>query len=218
MAVTLNTILNDVAAFVDQDTTLATGTELTVRVNLINQALTEWAEAYQWKQLKYPSVLTFALSGTSVGLNPNFKKLMTGVYDVSVSPNTLYEQITEADKFTKNSQDKYILVGGNKADGLYINFNPGMASGMSLNYYYQSTPSSLATLADVSVCPSGEFLAKRTIATILQSRSDSRFPIIKAEADNLLANMIEEEVSQSGGQNNRVPDVYRSNNFRLGRD
>lgn len=218
MAATLRSVLDDVAAFIDQDTTLATGTELTVRVNLINQAQKEWAEAYQWKQLIQPAVLSFALSGTSVGLQTNFNRLTSGVYDVSVSPNVLYEEIPLSERFRKNSQDKYVLVGGNDVSGKYIVFNPGMASGVSLNYYYLSTPSSLATLSDVPTCPSDEFLAKRTIAYILQARSDSRFPLLKAESDDLLANMIDDEATISGGQNNRTPDYFRKNNFRVGRE
>jgi len=213
---TLNSVLNDVAAFVDQDTTLATGTELTVRVNLINQALQEWAEAYEWKQLRQQGALTFALSGVSVALPSNFKRLMSPVYDESVSPNTEYREIDADDQYKKVSSDKYVIVGGNNSSGLFINFNPGMASGMSLVYQYQSTPSSLATLADISVCPSGEFLAKRTIAYIFQSRSDGRFPIVKSESDDLLSNMIEDEAVFTGAQNNRTPDVYSRNGWRIG--
>lgn len=215
---TLNEILDDVAAVVDQDTTLASGTELTVRVNLINQALKEWSEAYEWKALRIPATLAFGLSATSIALPSNFKKLMSPVYDVSLKPSVEYREIIPAERYLKGSQDKYIWTGGNKASGLYVNFNPGMASGMSLAYEYQSTPSSLATLADVSVCSSGEFLAKRTIAYILQSRSDGRFPIVKSESDDLLANMIEEEAAFSGGMNNKTPDVYSRVGWRIGEE
>jgi len=213
---TLNSVLNDVAAFIDQDTALATDTELTVRVNLINQALVEWAEAYEWKQLRSQSALTFTLSGTSTALPANFKRLMSPVYDKSVSPNTEYMEIDPDDQYKRVSSDKYVTVGGNNSSGLFIDFNPGMASGMSLVYQYQSTPSSLATLQDISVCPSGEFLAKRTIAYILQSRSDGRFPIVKGESDDLLSNMIEDESVFTGAQNNRTPDVYSRNGWRIG--
>lgn len=215
---TLNSVLNDVAAFIDQDTALATGTELTVRINLVNQAQNEWAEAYQWKQLKTPANLTFALSATSIGLPTNFDRLVSPIYDVSVTPNTVYPQIYAQDKFKHNDQDKYVLVEGNDVSGKYLTFNPGMASGMSLNYYYQATPSSLATLQDIPTCPSSMFLTKRTIAYILQSRSDSRFPTLKAESDDMLSNMIDDEAAIPMSQDNRVSDVFRSNNFRVGQD
>jgi len=214
---TLNSILADVAAVVDQDTTLATGTELTVRVNLVNQALNEWAEAYEWKQLRNQGTLAFALSAASVALPTNFKRLMSPVYDAG---NTYleYSEIDPDQRFKMGSQDKYVWLGGNDASGKFINFNPGMASGMSLVYEYQSTPSSLATLADISVCPSGEFLAKRTIAYILQSRSDSRFPIVKAESDDLLSNMMEDEAGFSGAQTNTTPDFYAKRGWRIGEE
>jgi hypothetical protein len=214
---TLNSILADVAAVVDQDTALATGTELTVRVNLVNQALNEWAEAYEWKQLRQQGSLAFALSGASVALPTNYKRLMSPVYDAG----NVYQEYKEIDpdtRFLMGQQDKYVWTGGNDASGKFINFNPGMASGMSLVYEYQSTPSSLATLADISVCPSGEYLAKRTIAYILQSRSDGRFPVVKAESDDLLSNMIEDESGFSGAQINTTPDFYAKRGWRIGEE
>lgn len=214
---TLNSVLADVAAVVDQDTTLATGTELTVRVNLVNQALNEWAEAYEWKQLRQSSSLTFSLSGVSSALPTNFKRLMSPIYDAG---NSYYEykEIDPDSRFLVASDDKYVWIGGNPASGYFVNINPAMASGASLVFEYQSTPSSLATLQDVSVCPSGEFLAKRTIAYILQSRSDGRFPVVKAESDDLLSNMIEDEAGFTGGMTNTNPDYYAKRGWRIGEE
>lgn len=218
MAATLQTILEDIGAYLDQDTTLPTGTELTVRVNLVNQAVREWGNSYQWKQLQKNSVLTFALSGTSVGFPANFKKLMSPVYDITQTVDNEYVEIDPDDRFDKNSTDKYLYTGGNDSSGKYLVINPAMVSGASLIYTYQSFPSSLGTLADTAEIPDSSFLVKRTIAQILSSRSDQRFPLINSEADNSLSNMIEEEATFSGGQNNRTPDWTRKTNFRLGRD
>lgn len=219
MAKTLQDILDDVAAYLDQDTTLATGTELTVRVNLIDQALREWGDSYQWKQLRvFNYAPSWALSATSMALPTNFKKLMSAPYDVSVNPDNEYPEIRAEDRFLKGSSDRYSIVGGNDASGRYLVINPALTSGVSLVLDYQSTPSSMATLADISVCPDANFLVKRTIANILSSRSDPRFPTLKAEADDSLANMIEEEATLSGGQNNTTSSWIKQNNFVIGRD
>lgn len=213
---TLNSVLADVAAYIDQDTTLATGTELTVRVNLINQALNEWAETYQWASLRVTSPVTFALSAVSIGLATNFKKLMSPIVDRSLTSDNVYVQIRPEERYNKLSSDKYCYILGNDVIGKSLNVNPALASGASLVYDYQSTPSSMATLQDVSVCPSTDFLVKRTIARLLESRSDARFTFVKEEADSALANMMQEEATPSGGQNNRTPNWATKANFRVG--
>lgn len=214
----LQQLLQDTAAYVNQDPTLVTGTDLTAWANLVNQAQNEWGDTYQWRQLRYTTVPTTVYSQASIGLASTFKKLMSPVYDFStgISSPTKYEQIRPEDRFNKDSTDKYVYLMGNDSQGKYLVINPPLASGVSLSFDWQSTPSSMATLQDVAVCPSREYLVKRTIQYILSARSDSRFPQIKSEADELLSNMIEEEAAISGGQQNTTPDYYKSRNFRLG--
>lgn len=216
MAKTLQNILDDVAAYLDQDTTLATGTELTVRVNLVDQALREWGESYEWKQLRVPFSPTVLLSMTSIGLPANHKKFMSALYDKSLSASNEYLEINPSDRFSKLSTDKYFYIQGNEATGKYLIINPALTSGVSLVGDFQSYPSSMATLADTSVVPDTNFLVKRTIANILSARSDSRFPTLKAEADDSLANMIENEATPSGGENNRTSNWMNRNNFKIG--
>lgn len=214
---TLLSILNNVAAFIDQDTTLATGMELTVRINLVNQALTEWSETYQWKQLRIsPYSPSFGLSSVSMALPNNFRKIMSIPIDNSITSSNNYTQILPQDRFIKNINDKYCYITGNDAIGYALNINPALSSGVSLVFDYQSIPSSMATLQDISVCPSSEFLIKRTIAYIFQSRSDSRFPGVKSESDDMLANLIEDEASPSVGQKNSIPDYLKNQGFRIG--
>lgn len=215
---TLQQILQDTAAYVNQDPTLVTGTDLTAWANLVNQAQNEWGDTYQWKQLRYTTFPATGFSQTSIGLPTTFKKLMSPVVDYStgVDSPTAYEQIRASDRFNKVSTDKYVYLMGNDAQGKYLVVNPALTSAASLAYDWQGTPSSMATLQDVAVCPSREYLVKRTIQYILSARSDSRFPQIKSEADELLSNMVEEEAAISGGQRNTTPDYYKSRNFRLG--
>ena len=218
MTLTLEDILQRIGGYVDQDTSTPTGTDLTTRTNYVNRAINEWASAYQWRPLRKKFEATVLLSATSIGLPTNFKKLMSPAYDMSKSTPDEYREIRGEEKYLKNSSDKYVVVRGDIAAGRYIEVNPPLASGASLVMEYQSFPSSLATLTDVPQIPDPEYLVQRSIAYVLESRSDTRFPQVKSDADRLLSQMIEEEIAPSGGQNNRVPDTYRRNNFRIGYD
>lgn len=216
MAQTLNQILADVAAYLDKDTTLATGTELTVRVNLINQSLREWGDAYQWDSLRFTTAPSFTVSMTSVALPTNFKKLMSVPVDRALLSSNDYPQINPSDRFEKLSTERYTYIMGDQSIGYSLNINPPLASGVSLVLDYQAFPSSMATLNDISVCPQPEFITKRTIALILESRADTRFPQLKADADKLLRTMIEEQDSPSGGELNKVPTYHEKIGFRIG--
>lgn len=218
----LNDVLNDVAAIIDQDTTLATGTDLTVRIQLINQTQFEWGNAAQWAQLRInrfaPSI---ALSMTSLALPGNFKKLMSRPFNMALTSGNDYEEIRADEAYNRFIQDvnnRYCFVGGNQVSGLYINFNPALPSGASLLFDYQSFPSSLVTLSDTVTCPSRAFMYKRTIAKIYESRADPRFPTFNSEADDSLEHMLEEEASPSGGFQNRTRTQDEKQNFRIGQD
>jgi len=218
---TLEQVLKDVGAYVDQDTTLPTGTELTVRVNLVNQALDEWQNAYEWKVLRERHTVSFAFSGTSTALPDRFKKLMTPPYDLSKQSDNRYVEIDPDERFNRGSSEKYSWIDGNDVAGRALIWNPALASGASLAYDIQTYASALATLADTSVCHNPNYLVKWTIATVLEARSDPRFPQVKAAADRLLQTMIEEEATPTGGMHNRIPDWTRRPHdaqFRLGED
>lgn len=214
MSYTLRQVLDDVASFINQDPTLATGTDLTSQVNLINQSQNEWAEADQWKALRLPLSLSVGASAVSLGLPSNFKKMMSPIFDMSVSYPTEYKEIEPSERFALTSSDKYFYIRGNDVTGKSVQINPGLASGASLVAEMQVYPSSMATLVDVATCPSKQFLVSRTIAKILGARSDPRFPTYKAESDSLLENMMEEDAAYSGAQVNKIPSAWGS--FRIG--
>lgn len=213
---TLNSVLNDIAAIIDQDTTLATGTDLTVRVNLVNQAQREWSETYQWKDLQFSLNPSFGLSGTSLGLPSNFKKLMSPVYDIAKTSDNDYTEISQADQLVKDSTDRYVVVRGNDAEGRSLLINPALLSGASLVLTYQAYPSSVATLIDTLTCPNPQFVVNRVLSQIMAARSDERFPQFKAYADDQLQNMIEEEDTKSGGERNETPTYLKKGGFTIG--
>lgn len=215
---TLQQVLQDVASYVNQDNALVSGTDLTTWSNLTNQAQNEWGDAYQWKQLRFTQKPSTTLSQASLGLPTTFKKLMSPLYDYStgIDSPAEYKEIRPEERFQKSSTDKYVYSMGNDAQGRYLVVNPALPSGASVQYDWQSFPSSVATLADIFVCPSREYVVKRTIQYILSARSDPRFTLIKSEADDLLANMIEEESALSGGMDNQVKSYYQRNRIRIG--
>ena len=214
---TVSNVLQDVAGYINQDTTLPTGTELTTWTNLINQAQTEWGEAYQWKELRVSKHSpSFGLSSTSLPLPTNFKKLMSPVYDMSKTSSNKYIEIDPSDRHLKTSDQKYCYLVGNNLTGRALVINPALPSGASIVLDYQSFPSSVVSTSDTLTCPSRQFIVKRVESYILGSRSDSRFPLVQRDADNSLANMMEEEAAKSGGQNNQTKNYYRQVDFRLG--
>lgn len=218
MAQTLRQILDDIAAFIDQDTTLATGAELTVRVNLVNQAVREWGDAYQWQALRVPYSPSFGASQVSLALPANFKHLMSPLVDRSLTVANTYVEIDPSERFDKLSSDRYCWLLGDEVSGKSLQVNPHLVSGASLVLDYQSYPSSMATLTDICIVPQPQFVTYRVVSRILEQRADSRFPIIKAEADQMLRTMVETEDVPSGGSDNRVPDWARQSGWRMGQD
>ena len=218
MATTVNTVLTDIAATIDQDTSAVSGTDLLVRVNLINQAQREWAEAYQWKDLRFRYAPSTILSAFSAALPTNFKKLMSPVYDVVLSSANNYIEINPSDKFLKASTKRYVYVQGSNAAGYGLFINPPLLSGVSLNLEYQAYPSSLATTIDTISCPNPQFITYRVLGQILAARTDERFPQFKAYADEQLQNMVEEEITPSGGQDNTTPTYLKRDGYEIGVD
>ena len=61
---TLQEILIDSAAYLDQTTDLPTGDDLDVRVNFANQAVVTWQKAYRWNELKSKYVFASSTMAT----------------------------------------------------------------------------------------------------------------------------------------------------------
>lgn len=216
----LESILQEVGAVVDQDPATPSGDDLTVQVKYAALALEEWGNAYQWKQLKVQHDLGFTLSGTSIGLPGNFKDFMSPMYEHSPGLDAAdeYQVIPPEGRFRKHSTDKYLVLMGDDLRGRWLKINPAMKSGFSGVMDLQVYPSAMATLADICVCPNPEFIVRRTAAFILESRSDPRFPLMKAEADKLLARMIEEEDAPSLAETNRIKEWPIEDGFVLGEE
>lgn len=219
MQKTLQQILQDIGALIDQDTTLPTGTELTVRVAYANKALEQWGKSYEWKSLRRPDFApTVLLSATSFALPVDFVKPMSALVDVSKTTDNVYEFIDADERFAKLSSDRYAYVTGDPSTGYSLIVNPAVISGASLVMDYRGAPSSMATLQDICVCPDPDYIVKRAEAMILEARSDPRYPTSKEEARQSLAAMIEDQDAGSQGETNQVPDRYKQSGFVIGED
>lgn len=199
----LQEILLDSASYLDLDATLPTGTELTTRIRFANLAVKEWSEAYKWKQMKVESTPSLA-SFASLGIG-NFKKLngfpmeylSEGIYQA-------YPEIRPEDRFEKEIDAKYSYVLGSEGTGFSLHLN-GIAVGATLTIPYIRSASTMATLTDICEVPDSTFVVDRVISYVLQARNDERFPIVIADGNRLLRNMITEEMLPLGGGVNTTP-------------
>lgn len=199
----LQEILLDSASYLDLDATLPTGTELTTRIRFANLAVKEWSEAYKWKQMKVESTPSLA-SFASLGID-NFKKLngfpmeylSEGIYQA-------YPEIRPEDRFEKEIDAKYSYVLGSEGTGFSLHLN-GIAVGATLTIPYIRSASTMATLTDICEVPDSTFVVDRVISYVLQARNDERFPIVIADGNRLLRNMITEEMLPLGGGVNTTP-------------
>lgn len=63
----------------------------------------------------------------------------------------------------------------------------------------------MATLTDICEVPDPSFVTQRVIGYVLQARNDERFPIVMAEGNRVLRNMITSEQVRLPGGNNTTP-------------
>lgn len=200
---TLNDILLDSSSYLDLDATLPTGTELTTRIRFANMAVDEWSTSAKWRQLKVettPSLASFA----SIGLSnlqyldgAPMEYLSEGVYQE-------YPEIAPSDRFSKAVSAHYSYLTGNDASGKALHIN-GISVNSTLTIPYVRGASAMATLTDMCEVPDSSFVTQRIISYVLQARNDERFPIIMAEGNRILRNMITSEQIRLPGGNNSVP-------------
>lgn len=211
---TLNQILIDTNSYLDLTASLPTGDDLTVRINYANQAIREWADAYQWRQLKTyfcPTVLT---ENPGITLPENFRSLLAPPHEIQGTNYIEYPEIMPEERYSLDSTTKYSYILGNDAEGRVLYFN-GLSSGATVSVDFQRLASTMATYTDVCEVPDSQYVKLKTISYVLQSRSDERFPIVDSEANRILANMVGREMIQRPGGYN-VPRKYGSAKWKIG--
>lgn len=211
------TILKSVGGLTEQEAVLPTGTDLTVRLQYVNDALGEWADSYTWKDLRTTLTLGPSLASTGIiDLPINFREPLSTLYTYSDTGNlpTEYVLIDARDRFSKDATDKYCYLMNTFRNKQLI-VNPPLASGASAVIDYMSFPSSVATTTDYVPISASQYLVKRVSAMVFQARGDSRYPLLQADAQRMLSNAIEEQ-NVPFGKVNRIP--IDTNSFTIGVD
>jgi len=225
MADALNDIIVKVSAIVSQTLDVVnTSDEYSLWKLYINMAQREWAETYDWQSLyrEYNTLTTTAgtdANGTTIALPSDFRKL-AGFPKIMADGETTneYGQIDPQKKEMMASDEHYCYILNNGSSN-YLFANGTIVSGASIFISYWKSPASLVSPADVVDCPNPDYLVQRTIAYIWESREDSRFPEAKAEADKILARLLENENTQGYAYDQTIlTPEKKSFSFRIGRN
>lgn len=211
------TILKSVGALTEQEAVLPTGTDLTVRIQFVNDALGEWADTYTWKDLRTTLAIGPSLASTGViDLPTNFREPLSTLYSYSDTGNlpTEYPLIDARDRFSREATDKYCYLMNTFRNKQLI-VNPPLASGASAVIDYMCFPSAVATTTNYVPISASQYLVKRVSAMVFQARGDSRYPLLQADAQRMLSNAIEEQ-NVPFGRVNRIP--IDTNSFTIGVD
>lgn len=215
---TLEQILQKVGSYVDQDATTPTSSDLVNRTNFVNMAYDEWAETTDWPELI--STYTATVSGTSItqmSLPTNFSKVQSPLYVEENGSTFIYDQYRTDEWLTDTTKYTFYL-SGNYVEGYKLNIPKCLENGSIINLKYKAKPSTLSGLTAQPVLSNPNYLVQRTIAYVLESRGDTRFPTAKADAERLMAMMLESQNTATiNGRNNLARNYYGKNNFIIGR-
>jgi len=223
MSVNVTELEKRINAVVAQDPDAPTdaGDDWNLYLKYLNMSQQEWQEAYAWPSL-YKEVNTLTSQSTglaSVSLPSDFRRL-DGYLNIADGIDTCeYPQIDPQKRTQYGDSDKYFYILG--YPGAYtMVVNPAShGSGASISYSYWANAGTLASPADVSMCPDPSYLVQRSVAYLWEARDDGRFPQAKAEAEKILQRMLEFEVTKGHSYDDGVQTVEESKwGFRLGRD
>ena len=222
---TLEDIQKRIASNIDQDYAGPTpgDTNWELRKQYINQALSEWGQAYDWQVLykEYNTLTSVSTGNASISLPSDYRKIAS--YP-RVGADEL-PKIFPQDKGLYTSSDKYFYEMGNNKDGYTMVVSPGtsngyISSGASIQVSYFAVPTALVSGSDESPCPDAEFLVSRACEFLFRAADDPRFTVLKQEADTRIARMLERENTQSVADDNfsRIRTREEQKGFRVGRD
>jgi hypothetical protein len=210
MSTTLSDILKTSNSFLDLEYALSSGTELITRTDFANQAVKDACSSYRFRE--FTQNYNVLASSASISLPNNFRELEEAPATEENGIFTSYPEIRPEERFTRDSDSNYCYKLGSP-NGYTLVFN-GVPANATLTIQYQRYPSGMATLTDICELPDAEYVKLKLISYVLQSRSDERFPIIDAEANNRLINMIGRSMIQPSGGLKRIPS---NQTFRIGR-
>lgn len=224
---TVSTIFSNIAATVNQSPTPPAdgGADFLLWLQFINRAQIEWAESYDWEELRkvYNPTISNASTAT-ITLPANFRKLSGPVkyYDGSIAegldwPQQIPEQIS-----LNTVTDRFFTLNGDPSNGYFLQWNPAtLPSGASMSIPYFSMPTSLVSGTQYPVMPDTEFLVNRTVGYILEGRSDPRYQDQERKAREKLLQMVENaDLMRYNAYTNKdyVKTTEVRKGFRIGRN
>ena len=198
--VTVAELMRGCSAIVNQDVSVPAdgSTDWVLWLHFINRSQVEFAESFDWEILKkvYMPAITpnTANSVLSIGLPLDFRKLAGPVvnYATGVDGGESWPEILPEKKLLYYPQNKYFYVQGDISGGYSLQWSPGtLSSGASIEINYYSMPTSLVSSTQYPVVPDSDFLTQRTIAYVLEARSDPRYQDEERKAREKLLLMIE---------------------------
>lgn len=209
---TLLQILSSIAVHVNGDTTAPTtgDDEYLLWQEAVNQAQEDWANIdYNWPQLRKTLNTTILVSGTSIGLPSDFRKLdgyptFLGVEFPEVRPEEVWRFL---------SSDAFVTVDYNSN---YLSVSPARASTESVAIRYYSRPTSLATTTSMSLCPNDNYLIYSATAKILLSRDDGKYVEFENKVETIVQQMIGADVHEGEQMDTRVKSKTELRGFTLG--
>lgn len=209
--VTLQDILLDSAAFLDLEATLPIDVEYEARVRYANMAVREAANLSVLPEFNSEYVVNMGTLA-SISLPTDFREL-TESPAILLQDGTWdsYEAINPRIKRSKLSSDKYsYLLGYPGAYTLVLN-NPSPNATLSIQY--QRYPTAMVSLTSVCELSDQDYVSTKLNALVLKARGDDRFPVIDAEANTKLKNMVSRSQKQNAGTSGSTPKSF---NYSIG--
>lgn len=221
---TISEIQDRIATVIDHSATgpASSTNEFAWRLKFINRAYQEWSGAYDWEALRKERFLSITgVSQASLSLPADFKRM--ALQPILFGNNSWvkgesWPEIKPEDRNLYTETERYFYTLGSRENHTLV-WNPGtLASGASLLISYFSFPTLLSQTTDTVLMSDPEFLVERTIAYILETRSDPRYQQAEAKAREKLLQMVDEENNRGYSLDDYVKTTERKMGFRWGRD
>jgi hypothetical protein len=221
---TLQQIQDQIAFEIDGNASISTSnSDWGYRLYPINRALSDWAETYDWEVLKkvHNGLISTSTANASYALPSDFRKL-DGFPRVGNAIGLTELTAVDPSKTTQYvDTDGYVNILGSNNGGYVMFIHAGtLSSGASVQFTYYASPVSLTSTGSLTECPDPTYLVQRSLYYIYKAREDGRFPEAKAEAEKILARMVENEnVLGVGYKDRNVGNWLKDkHHFRIGRD
>lgn len=209
---TLTQLMTSMAVHINGEATAPTvgDDEWLLWQEALDQTQNDWATTdYNWPQLRKTLNTTLLVSGTSIGLPGDFRKL--NGYPTFLGTEFPEVRPEEVARFSET--DAYVTVDYNTN---YLSVNPARASTSAVAIRYFSRPTSLATTTSVSLCPSDNYLIYGATAKVLFSRDDAKYSDFEAKTDVIMNQMIGADVHEGEQMDTRVKSRQELRGFTLG--